>query len=82
VTAESGLDPNAFSVDRVWSDPSVDEPAVVANLESAAALDRLHNVKILVGANLAEDDITNFQHYASTGITVQSWPESIRPVID
>jgi len=61
--SDGGIRARSECIDRVWSDPSVDEPAVVANLESAAALERLHKVKILVGANLAEDDTTNFQHY-------------------
>jgi hypothetical protein len=76
-----GLNPNAFPVYRVRSDPSVDEPAVVANLESAA-VDRIYDMKVFISADFAESDITNFKYRRVDRHHGASWPDSIRPVID
>jgi len=52
------LDTNAFSKDAIRPDPSVDSPAIVADLKSLAA-DRLHDVQIFSTMHLAEHDVSN-----------------------
>lgn len=51
---------DTLSVDAIRTDPTVDAPAIVANLESVA-LPGLDEVNILVPVNLAQDDVANLK---------------------
>jgi hypothetical protein len=52
----ASLSPNAFAVNRVLADPSVNPTAVVSNLEPLA-LNRLDQVQILKAVHFTKDDV-------------------------
>jgi len=56
----SWLHLGALPVDRVWSDPTVDESPVVTNLESLL-VDRFDNVEILIARDLTQHDIADVE---------------------
>jgi hypothetical protein len=65
----SSLDPDALSVDRIWSDPTVDESPVVTNLESFP-VNGLDDVQILIARDLTQHDVADIESggvYGSDG---------------
>lgn len=56
----SRFDSDQSAKDGLWSDPTVDASAIVANLE-AISTDRLDEMQILLTFDLAEHDVTGLQ---------------------
>jgi len=52
--------PDALSVDGIRADPTIDAPAIIANLESVA-LPGFDEMNILVTVDFAQDAVTNLE---------------------
>jgi hypothetical protein len=75
------LDPHALSEDATRGDPTVDEPAVVPDLE-ALSLYRLAMWRYSLPFTLQRTMSSTTSVDGSTGSTVTSCPDSTRPFID
>src|SRR5205807_504626 len=56
------LDSHALPEDPACGDPTVDQPAIVPDLE-ALTLDRLHDVEVLIAVHLAEHDFADDERH-------------------
>jgi hypothetical protein len=75
-----GIDANALAEDASRRNPAVDKASVVSDLE-ARSLDGLHDVQVLV-PTLQSTMSPTMRLVGSTGSTVTSCPDSMRPVIE